>query len=434
MESLSANKPSNVASKNFIVLIFYNVVLRTGWIFKTETIIIPAILDYIGGSGWLRGWLPMLNRLGQNVPPILASERLRQTKLKKRVLASASFLMGASFLVLAFVWRNWACDQPNWLPFFFLVIYGLFWLCVGIHNLSLSLLYGKLVEVESRGQLMLIAMSIGSATAIGAAWFWMGDWLSGGLDTFVWLFVFTGTSMVIGSAMATLLIEEQDEPVANPKFIFSTVESSWRIVKSDSNFQTLALVSFCFGVGVTLMPHYQAYVKQTFKIQLVDFVPLVVSQNLGAAIFSIPLGKLSDRYGNRLALRTVMLLLCLAPILTVILVSFRTEYSKSGFYFVFFLLGLMPVSMRTFSNYTLEIADRDRQPIYLSSLGICMALPVIFLSVFVGWLVDAVNFQKVFLIVLAILLFGWTLTFRLSEPRTDTPADTGKRNQTISIE
>jgi len=51
--------------RNFAVIAWYQIVIRVGWIFKTERIIMPAFLDYIGGSAWLRGCLPVLNRFGQ---------------------------------------------------------------------------------------------------------------------------------------------------------------------------------------------------------------------------------------------------------------------------------------------------------------------------------------------------------------------------------
>ena len=44
---------------------------------------IPAFLDYIGGTPWLRGFLPMLNRFGHSVPPILFARRLKVMPRKK---------------------------------------------------------------------------------------------------------------------------------------------------------------------------------------------------------------------------------------------------------------------------------------------------------------------------------------------------------------
>ncbi|MEM9412312.1 MAG: hypothetical protein AAGA30_14450, partial [Planctomycetota bacterium] len=162
--------------QNFWVLVGYQILLRTGWIFKTESVIMPAVLDAIGGNGLLRGCLPMLNRIGQSLPPIVLAERLRVIRLKKRILMACVLMMGGSFLLMAIVWFNSGSRVPNWLPYFFLFIYGFFWVCVGVHNLSLSLIYGKLIVAEKRGQLMFAAMVLGSVCAISCAWFLMKPW------------------------------------------------------------------------------------------------------------------------------------------------------------------------------------------------------------------------------------------------------------------
>src|SRR4051794_12291200 len=69
---------------NFLTLIVYQVLMRTGWIFKTESSIMPAVLDSFAAYGtpasalsWLRGPLPLLNRFGQSVPPLMMARRIK---------------------------------------------------------------------------------------------------------------------------------------------------------------------------------------------------------------------------------------------------------------------------------------------------------------------------------------------------------------------
>ena len=50
---------------------------RTGRIFKTESVIIPAVLDSIAGAGWVRGMLPILNRSGYSILPLLLARRVK---------------------------------------------------------------------------------------------------------------------------------------------------------------------------------------------------------------------------------------------------------------------------------------------------------------------------------------------------------------------
>ncbi len=98
---------------------------------------------------------------------------------------------------------------------------------------------------------------------------------------------------------------------------------------------------------------------------------------------------------------------------------------------VFALLGLSPVMLRTFSNYTLEIADRQKQPIYLSTMSVCMAVPVIVTSLLVGLLVELIGFETAFAIVIATSFFGWILTFKLDEPRHHQPDEVASSKREI---
>ena len=100
-------------ARNFALLALQQVVVRVGWIFKTESVLIPAFLDSIAGPGWMRGLLPVLNRVGQSVPAFLLSGPLKATPLKKHVLALASFAMAVPFLALAAV----SGGSGAWLPF-----------------------------------------------------------------------------------------------------------------------------------------------------------------------------------------------------------------------------------------------------------------------------------------------------------------------------
>src|SRR5690606_37028761 len=84
-----AAAPDEIAeheSKNLLVLAVHHIVLRLAWIFKTESVIVPAFVDTIAGAAWVRSCLPVLNRLGQSVPPMIYAESLRAMPRKKWAL------------------------------------------------------------------------------------------------------------------------------------------------------------------------------------------------------------------------------------------------------------------------------------------------------------------------------------------------------------
>ena len=192
--------------------------MRIGWIFKTESVIIPHVLDVISGNAaWARGFLPVLNRLGQSLPPLLAADFVRDIRLKKRALIFTTLGMALPFLLLAGVW-SWLEDRSQpWLVVLFLVLYFVFFSATGLNQLVDGTLQGKLIRPMRRGRLLGIAGVIGATGAVCAAYFLLRPWIQlPNHDGFVYIFLFNGSAYVIAGLMANLCFEQPDEPPAHP--------------------------------------------------------------------------------------------------------------------------------------------------------------------------------------------------------------------------
>ena len=441
MNQLPASKPSVAKTmtdhnpphhtRNFGLLASFMVAMRTGWIFKTETIIMPAVLDVIGGASWLRGFLPMLNRFGQSVPPMLASSFIRSTPLKKRTLTAMTLIMSVCFLALSGVWAWTGGQAGGWLPLVFLTLYAIFFAATGVNMLLLNTLKGKLIRVRRRGLLDLVSNVVGSAVAITCAWWLLTRWLgspSGADQTvqqtvapnFTMIFLFTGLMFAIAAAFGSVFAEVPDEIQSDGRSSVKIFQAAVATFRNDHNFRRLAIVGMMFGMSVTLFPHYQSMARSRLSLDLTSLVSWVIAQNLGTALFSIPAGWAADRFGNRRVLNSLMLSLCVVPMLALFLSRSQTV---DGVWFnaVFLMLGLAPVTIRTLNNYTLEICGPADRPRYLSTLGLCVATPPMLLSVLMGWLVDQISFEFVFLVGATCLFSGWCITFGLIEPRHSSP-------------
>ncbi|MEM7454186.1 MAG: MFS transporter [Planctomycetota bacterium] len=416
---VAAHSPETSPDRNanFVLVAFYQVLLRVGWIFKTESIIMPAVVDLMGGGGLLRGFLPMFNRFGQSIPPLLASSNIRSQRVKKISLCFTSALMGACFLFLSYVWSIPGMVGSPLLPVIFIATYAVFFSSVGVNQLVFGTLTGKLIPVRRRGLLVLISTTVGSACAISCAWFILRRWIATEDGNFTWIFGFTGSVFLVAAIVALFFREPAVAPVSDRKDRASELFSrAWKALKEDANFRLLAIASAMFGMSMTLFPHYQSLARENLDLTLKALVPWVIAQNIGAALFSIPAGTLADRLGNKVVLRFVLITLCFAPILAMLLTWFGTP-GQNSFWIVFVLLGLTPVTMRTFNNYALEITDADNHPLYLSTLGLCMAGPAILTSILFGWSVDLFGYAPLFIFVTGLIFTGWWLAGKLEEPR-----------------
>ncbi len=413
--ALSVDDAPGAESRNFIALALYQILLRTGWIFKTESIIMPAVLDTLSGAGWVRGWLPVLNRFGYSVPPMLMARRIKVMRRKKWSLFATTVYMALSFFAMAAMFLLDRGRFGTWLPSIFLLLYGVFFVSIGVNQLAFNTLQGKLVKPTRRGRLLLISNMIGAVTAIGCALWLLPNWLATDAPRFDLVFGFSGVLFAV-SCIATLFTVERPDDFSEPAAaVHHYFLDALRVLRIDTGFRRLAFVGAMYGTSIMLFPHYQNLGLQGMKLDLSNLTWWVVVQNIGTGLFSVVAGPLADRFGNRLVLRIGLLVIAAAPLLAMAVV---VEAAQASLFFnlVFFCVGVTPVVLRTFQNFALELSQPQDHPRYLSTISLVIAAPIV-LSPLAGWLVDRLGHSVVFLSVAAAILCGWFGTFVLPEPR-----------------
>ncbi len=407
--------------RNILSLSLHFVCLRLGWIFKTETVIMPAFLDTIAGAGWLRGCLPVLNRIGSSLPPLLYAPRLRNAGRKKWTLMGATLLMALPFFVLAVTW--FSIDQsrrPGWLPVLFLTCYTICFVGTGLNRLAFATVQGKLIRDNRRGRLMLISGLLGSLVAVTCSVILFPRWLGLPDHGFGWIFLVTAGGFIAAGLSAGFIAEPADvvgTERPRPRQVF---HAAWRLFWDNPAFRRIAVVGMLFISVQLAFPHYQ----KLGRIHLDDadeglhLMYWVVAQNIGFGVFSIVFGRIADSRGNRLAIRIQIFLLAAVPLVAILLASPLVRDGGRLFWIPFSFLGLTPLTCRTINNYVLELAPPSEHPRYISTLSLAMAVPFV-VAPFVGLLVDLIGFPPVFVGVSVIVALGGLMTIGMSEPRRD---------------
>jgi predicted MFS family arabinose efflux permease len=260
---------------------------------------------------------------------------------------------------------------------------------------------------------MLFGNVGGAAVAIAAAWLLLPLWLDTGDGQFHFIFVISAICFSVAAVIGWQLAEGRDATRGESKKM--KVTSSWEILRGDRSFRRASFLAFLFGTSFVLFPHYQALARVRLQIDFSDLVFWVIVQNAGTAVVSLVAGFIADARGNRIVLRFLLFGLFLLPTFSLFL-SHDLHWGRSIFWGVFLLLGLVPVTLRTLQNYTLELAPGGDYPRYLSTLGLCIAAPMM-VSPLVGLAIDRWGFDGVFSVVSVFLLAGWLQTFLLAEPR-----------------
>ncbi|GAB4149289.1 MAG: hypothetical protein Tsb009_23530 [Planctomycetaceae bacterium] len=405
-------------SRNLFVLAFHHTVLRVAWIFKTESVIMPAFVDAISGAGWLRGCLPLLNRFGQSVPSLMLADRLRRTRRKKWALLATSWAMAIPFLTISLLWWLLEDKRQPWLPPVFLVFYFLFFTFTGLNQLSFGTVQGKLISPWRRGRLMGRAGIFGAIFAILCAWFFLRSWLKRSDGGYGLIFGFTGMGFLLAGLISLWIREPADEHASGESHPQNPFREAWKSLKSDINFRRLCIVGMLFMTAQMLFPHYQAMGREQGGYTSVSLMVWVIAQNAGAGVFSPIVGMIADRFGNRITLQLEILGAALTPLLALLLVGHVFDGWTGPYWLTFFLLSFVPVTVKTLVNYTLELCPPEKHASYLSTVKVCMAIPFL-LSPLVGLMIDRIGFQPVFLAVCVVILAAGAMTFLIPEPRWD---------------
>jgi hypothetical protein len=409
-------------SRNFLVLAGFQIVTRTGWIFKTESVVMPAVLTLAGGVGWQLGCLPLLSRLGLSVPPLLAARRMSRAPLKKRGLFLSTLGMAAAMGVMAALWsvpQGGAAAEgmlPAWSPTAFLFLYGLFFACTGLHQVIYQTLQGKLILASRRGRLLSASNFLGSVAAITAALWLLRMWLGAEPPRMERIFGFAGLCF-FGAACMSLFAAEPADNYPLPRIPWRRrFAESMSAMRGNRSFARLCAASALSGCSIVLFPHYQALGRAGSAWHANELVLWIVVQNLVTGVFSMFVGPIADVRGNRVALRLTLLLLVTLPLMALGLAQLG-EVGRRLYFLVFGLLGLLPVTARLLNHYTLEVSAPGDHPRFLSTLNACQAAPAI-LAPWVGGAIDRFGLESVFMAVAGFNILGWLLTWGLDEPRT----------------
>lgn len=417
-----AGKLSGSERINLFSLAGYNSCMRVSWIFKTETVIMPAFLDAIAGPGWIRGFLPILNRFGQSIPPLLYADHLQEMPYKSRSLIVSTLGMATVFLGLSLAWSLFVEAPPAWFAFFFLAIYGLFFIATGVNQLAFNTVQGKLVRVKARGKLLRESGVVGSLLSVALAWWLLPGWIAmPQASGYVYIFAASGIGFVLAAIILMLIREPADErkvPSQPPVSIFSIRQkfrSVWQAFRADGHLRAACFVGMLWMMSLLLFPHYQWVGREQLGCNDYQLMIWVIAQNAGVGFFSSIAGRVADKQGNRRIIALLSFASAIIPLWSIAMTLLPQSVGCQWYWTTYFVLGLNPVIMKLFMNYVLELTPRENHTRYLSAMAVSMGVSFLF-SPLVGFLVDQ-WFEAVFVLIsLTAIISGWLAT-RLIEPR-----------------
>lgn len=412
----SASGVSPKQRQAFWLLVLHQIIFRVGWTFKTESVVLPSFLDHLAGpgAGVFRGFLPVLSRLGQGVLPLAASSAVEASQHKRVLLALMPCVLALLLSVFAIIAAVNDHLEKGLGAAAFLAVYFAFSAVYGIYQVVFNTVQGKLIEPEKRGRLMSYSTFWGTFPAILAALFLLRFWLHSSRSQYD--VVFLAAASLFGlSGVLCLFLQEVRESCrhSNPQSRDSlrTVVS----LRCHRNLRGLWFVVALFSFSLTLTPHYQAFARDQLHIGSDQMFLWVIAQSASVGVFSVLIGGLADRYGNRLSLAILIFGSAIAPGWSLILFYFP-RYAEPTVWLTFVALAFSTLVPRVAANYALELVPAEDHPVATALLQFGMTLPLLASPIF-GYLTEQWGYGPLLYGAIAVNVLATAITFVLPEPR-----------------
>jgi len=378
-------------------------------------------LDHLAGpgAGVFRGFLPVLNRLGQGILPLAASQAIEASRHKRLLLAITTCLLAIPLSVFALIAVVDDELGHGWEAVSFLLVYFAFSAVYGIYQVVFNTVQGKLIEPEKRGRLMSYSTFWGTFPAILAALCALRPWLRDGGARYDLVFLSAATLFAISGILCLFLreakktVDEETSTQSNP------VKKMVTSLRCHPNLRGLWFVTTVFSISLTLTPHYQAFARDHLHIGSGQLFLWVIAQSASVGLFSVLIGGLADRYGNRLTLAVLIFGSTLAPGWSLALFH-MPQFAETSVWLTFMALAFSTLVPRVAANYALELVPEEDHPVATALLQFGMTVPL-FASPLFGQFGEWWGFEPLLYGAIAVNVTATVATFVLPEPRRRIP-------------
>lgn len=408
--------------------------MRMGWIYKTESTVIPGFVTSLTSHPLLISLTPTISRVSQFLPQFLFLGVLERAPRKKPILLQVTTLFALSWGVLsATLWFGRELPRALLLTIFFLS-YSVSWVCTGVSAVLDRVMLGRLIPTRRRGRVFAVAGPLGSYSVVLSGPL-IAYLLSQGGDfprNYGTVFGIGFVTFLAAIASASLIREppEKREPSKYER-LTRIAQHGWELLRQDASFRRIFGIACIQSLSAYLFSYYVAYARTwspeaSFQNALNGMLGWGLSvQNLVIGTLSLFTGLLVDWKGNRMVLRALCSILTFVPLVATLIGRFVPLRHRLGlFLFVYAMIGCLAVLQRVMGNYVLEITTPERQTLYVGIFGSGQMITLIF-PFLVGGVITIlregwgaqVAYEGTFLGCVVVLSGSVLLAWHLVEPR-----------------
>jgi MFS family permease len=308
----------------------------------------------------------------------------------------------------------------------FFILYATARLAAGLGGLAFFDVIAKTIPARRRGSFFAWRQLLGGILSLGSGWI-VALVLNHPNLSFPHghAVLFLLYCAVILPAMVTFILIREPRGIAIGPSIKSSqqLRRAMRLMRETPVFRRFMAVRLTMGLADIALPFYGIYAKTVLGAPE-GIVGFYITVRVAAQLLAdLPWGHLSDRHGNRLALRALSLGSALTALLALVLVGIVGVFHPQGSWLpylvlpLFFLDGaLRPAQMLVGSNFLIELVPEGERPLYLG-LGNTLFGLVVLISGLGGLVVDLLGFAGLFTLSLGLYMTAFSWAMGLPEPR-----------------
>ena len=398
--------------RNFFSALWHGAFLALGMALTQPTTVVAAfVADLTGSTIWVGGLSTVLTIAGA-LPQVFIARWVEPRPRKMPYLMLAIYLRVASWGALAGLTYAIGASRPRLLAWVLVGLLAVFYAGGGLGGVPYTDIIGKIIPQKRRGVFLGGRQALAGPLAVGAALVAQQVLARTAYPTnYALLFGLAALSLLVAS-LGFWLIREPPRGDADGE-VPSWREYGEQLLKTARRLRTLIGVQSLTGFSLMVLPFYIVYARQELGAPQGAIGWFMLAQVLGSVLANLVWARLVDRYGSRRMLATCAVTSMLTPLLAILLGRFGW-------------IGLLPVSFlggATFNGRAvgffsalLELAPAAERPTY-SALNAVLILPVAFLPLIAGALLECWSYPTLFLIAASFIGMGALLTRRLSDPK-----------------
>jgi len=383
---------STISRRNFFWGLWHGAFLALGMALTQPTTVIAAFVAELTGSTLWVGGLSTVLAIAQALPQLIVARWIEPYPYKMPFLKLAIYLRVVSWAMLSWMVAAWGGRRPDLVAYALVGLLALFFFGGGIGGVPYMVVIGKVIPPWRRGSFFAGRQILAAPLAIGGAFLARHILAS---EPYPRSYALLFGLAAVGLSVASLGFWAIREPADAAGVQRKTWRSYLRdLRKALRHLRVLVVVQVLTGFSLMALPFYVVFARQELGAPTAAVGTFLVAQVAGGILGNLVWARLVDRFGAWSMLARCALLSTFVPLLAIGL----SPAGWQGLLPVVFLAGATVNGREVgFPSALLELAPAEARSTY-SALNTMLSLPIAFLPLIAGVLLNRIPYALVFLV------------------------------------